>query len=989
MRVTSTHFVGRAGELAECEAALAETRAGSPSVIAISGESGVGKTRLIEAFQERAGARARFLRGECLELGEGELPYGPLIGALRELVRSQEPVLSRLSGDARASLAALLPGLGEPAAERRDGDSAQLRLFEALLELLELMGEELPVVLAIEDLHWADRSTRAFAAFLARNLRHERVLFLFSYRDDELHRRHPLRALLSELDRGGRTRRLAIGPWARGELDEALADILGAPPRAELVERLYARAEGNPLYTEELLAAGLDGRGAAPQSLRDAFILRIERLDANARGALRVLAVAGRADEELLAQAAGLAREPLTEALREAVSRQLIAADPDGRFAFRHALLREVAYEDLLPGERTSLHLALAHILDARTRESSEQTAQLATQIAAHARAAGEPALALRAAIEAAQGASAIHAHGEAAELLERALEWWDRVEDPRALVGMDHTELLTQAAREHHHAQGGRSEALYEAALAELDELAEPVRTARVLEELARTQWALARGDRSLETSRRALALLPAGRADAERAAVLAWIARTTGLRGRYRDAIEAAREALEEARRSDAGPHLESQLLNTLGMALAGCGEPERGAEELRNALALAESHGDAVAAAFAYGNLSDLLLLSGRTRESLRVALEGLEKVPASLGAEKLWLEASVAEAATALGQWALAERSLHVRERKLEGRWLINLRLRRAELALAIGRLEEAENALQEIEQLVARTLEPQFHAAFGLARARLHRRRGDSVLAREAVRAALDQIELCTDDAARVTAVAAAGVAVEADVARRAFDAGEEQELAHARACARAHIELVRAAAPEAGPVEAVWALAAEAELCRALGENDATAWARAAEGWEQLERPYESANCRLRQAEALVEAGAREEGERVLADARRSAAELGSIWLVEEVQGLAARARLDMDAILGAAAGDGALGGAGDGAPHEDPFGLTPRELEVLRLLALGSTNREIGAQLFMAEKTASVHVSRILAKLEVRSRTQAAAVAHRAGLVA
>ncbi len=988
MRVTSSHFVGRAGELAECEAALADARAGSPSVIALSGESGVGKTRLIEAFESVAGGRACFLRGECLELGEGELPYGPLIGALRGLVRAQAPVLARLSADGRSELAALLPGLGERAASAADGqDSSQLRVFEALLELLELLGEEQALVLVIEDLHWADRSTRAFAAYLSRNLREERVLFVFSYRDEELHRRHPLRVLLSELDRGGRTRRLALGPWCPAELGEALADILGAPPRAELIERLYARAEGNPLYTEELLAAGLDGRGAPPQSLRDAFILRIEQLPADTQAALRVLAVAGRADEPLLAHVSGLGHEPLTQALREAVSNHVIAADADGHLAFRHALLREVAYEDLLPGERSALHLAIARALDERPRESCEQAAQLSAQIASHARASGERALALRASIEAADAAATIHAHGEAAALLERALELWERVEDAREQGRMDHTELLIRAAREHHHDQPGRAEALYEAALAELDEQTEPVRAARVREQLARTQWGLARGDRSLENSRRALALLPVGLADAERASVLAWIARTTSLRGRYRDAIDAAREALEEARRSSAGPHLESQLLNTLGIALAGCGEWDAGAQQLREALALSRSNADEVGAAFSWGNLSDVLLLAGRTREALRTAQEGLEAIPKNLRAERLWLGASVAEAATALGDFELAQHSLQAEERKPEGRWLINLRLRRAELALAVGGLEEVDDALAEIEQLVARTLEPQFHAAFGLARARLHRRRAEPELARAAVREALDRIELCSDDAARVTAVAAVGVAVEADVAERAFDAGDEPLLSGARARASAHIELVRAAAPEAGPVEAAWALLAEAELCRALGCNDPACWRQAVDEWETLERPYEAAVCGLREAEALVERGAREEGERVLADARMDACALGSRWLVEEIDGFAARARLSISVALeGAPArGDGAEGALA----AQDPFGLTPRELEVLRLLARGSTNREIGSQLFMAEKTASVHVSRILAKLEVRSRTQAAAVAHRAGLVA
>src|ERR1700677_1396413 len=168
-RVTSSRFVGRAGGLAECDAALREAAAGSPSVIALGGDSGVGKTRLLGAFESTAAGAARFLRGECVELGDGELPYGPLIGALRELARSRDPVLERLSGGARASLRALLPSLEEgDATAERDDDSAQLRLFEALLELLELLGEERPVVLVIEDLHWADRSTRAFSVFLAR-----------------------------------------------------------------------------------------------------------------------------------------------------------------------------------------------------------------------------------------------------------------------------------------------------------------------------------------------------------------------------------------------------------------------------------------------------------------------------------------------------------------------------------------------------------------------------------------------------------------------------------------------------------------------------------------------------------------------------------------------------------------------------------------------------------------------------------------------------
>jgi predicted ATPase/DNA-binding CsgD family transcriptional regulator len=986
MRVTSTHFVGRAGELAECEAALREAAAGSPSVIALSGDSGVGKTRLIAAFESAACQEARFLRGECVELGEGELPYGPLIGALRELARCGDPVLDRLSLGARASLGALLPGLDGAGPAARADDSAQLRLFEAVLELLQLLGEEQPVVLVVEDLHWADRSTRAFTAFLARSLRSERVLFLFSYRSDELHRRHPLLALLSELDHGERTRRVAIAPWAMEELGEALADILGAAPRDDLLDRLFSRAEGNPLYTEELLAAGLDGRGGAPQSLRDAFMLRLERLSADAQRALRVLAVAGRADEALLATVAALDPQALTGALREAVEGRVVEVGADGRLAFRHALLREVAYEDLLPGERAALHLGLAHALHERHDQPGEDTAQIAAEVAAHAQAAGDRPLALRAAIVAAGEASAIHAHGEAADLLERALESWSHVEDPEEVGGIDHVELLVTAAREHdHNDQPTRAESMLRSALEELDERADALRTAVVLEQLARAQWGLARGDEALATGRRALELLPAGRDDAERTSVLAWLARTTLLRGRYREAVEAAREALEIVTASDAGKDLESHLRNTLGMALVGSGARDEGIAELRVSLELALESGVKWAAASAYANLADLLLLSGRTRESLAVALEGVAEVPTNLRGEHLWLGTSVAETAFALGDWTLAARNLDVEDTRFEGRWLMNLRLRQAELALGVGRLDDARRSLDEIEPLVSRTLEPQFHASFGLSFADLLRREGELERAREALDQALDRIELCTDDAMRVTAIAAAGVAVEADLAQRARDQGDAGALGHATQCAEIHLARASAAAQSAGPVEAVWVQTAEAEFARALGRDEPELWARAARGWEQIDRPYLAARVRLRQTEAHVEGGERDAAAGALAAAHATATSLGALWLVAELESLAARGRLT----LSAPADTEVAGALVEQPAPEDPFGLTPRELEVLRLVARGATNREIGGELFMAEKTASVHVSRILAKLDVRSRTQAAAVAHRMGLIA
>jgi predicted ATPase len=266
-RVTSSRLIGRTAELQELEAALADAASGRPSLAFLAGDSGVGKTRVVGELLHRAqDGGATVLTGEAIELGEGELPYAALVSALRPLARDGSPALDALDPRSRAELARLLPGLGSAAPDQGGSDGpAQSRLFEAVLALLDLLGAEAPVLLALEDLHWADPSTRAFVAFLARSLCRERVLVVATYRLDELHRRHPLRPLLAELERDTAARRITLAPLSRDELAAALEDILGAPPAGDLVDRLYARSEGNPLFMEELLAAGLDGRGSLPE----------------------------------------------------------------------------------------------------------------------------------------------------------------------------------------------------------------------------------------------------------------------------------------------------------------------------------------------------------------------------------------------------------------------------------------------------------------------------------------------------------------------------------------------------------------------------------------------------------------------------------------------------------------------------------------------------------------------------------------------------
>jgi DNA-binding CsgD family transcriptional regulator len=978
-RVTSSRFIGRSRELAELEAALADASAGRPSLAFIAGESGVGKTRLLQELERGAlAAQARVVSGECVALGDDELPYAPIVAALRSLTRDDDPVLDELGPATRAGLASLLPELAPataPPVMDRD-EPAQSRVFEALLTLLDHLGRHEPVLLAIEDLHWADASTRAFLSFLARSLRSERVLLVASYRPDELHRRHPLRPLLAELERGPRARRIELAPLTRPELAEQLEDILGAAPDEGRVARMYARSEGNPLFTEELLAAGLDGRGELPPTLRDALMVRIEALPQDAQEVLRVISAGRSLDHALLAEASGLESGALREALREAAAGHVIAADDEGNYGFRHALLREVVHDDLLPGEHTELHLALARALEHRMQVQGG-SARLAAGIAHHYLSAGDQPAAFAAAVRAADKADEVHAHGEAATLYERALQLWSRVPDPEALAGIDHATLLCRAAGAHH--DKPRAEALYEAALSEIDETAEPYRAADLLESLANVRWGLGAAERSLATLERGLALLPADDASPERALLLGLRAKFLMLRGRHRSAVAAARAALDAAEAADE-PAARSRALNAMGTSLMALGEVDRGAGKLREALELAVAHGCLPEMRAAYINLADLLHQRGRSEEGRAVAHEGAERTTGT-GGYSSWVSSVEAEIALDTGDWAFAERHLPD-PGPVTGTTFVNFALRHAELALGLGDSARARALLDDVDAAAVNIDEPQFLGVMGALRAELERRAGHLEAARAAIRRALDRIETCTDDVVRLARVAAVGVVVEADAAQRACDLGDDEERRRALMEAEFHLGRTGAAAEDGGPVEEAWLRSAEAEHARANSKADPALHETAAQAWEAVLRPYPAALMRWRAGEAHVAAGERDAAIAALERAHATATRLGAGWLREEIEGLAARARLVLSG------GDGAaVAPVAETVAQEDPFGLTPRERQVLVLVAEGRTNREIGDSLFMAEKTASVHVSRILAKLDVRSRTEAAAVAHRLGL--
>jgi ATP/maltotriose-dependent transcriptional regulator MalT len=980
-RMTSDRFVGRSAELAELRAALEEAISSRPSLALVGGESGVGKSRLADELARHAReAGARVLSGDCVELGDDELPYAPLLTALRPLVRQSDPSLQALAPQLRSALDAILPGVGGGAASEH---AAQSTVFEALLAVLQALAEEEPVLLVIEDLHWADSSTRSFIGFLSRTICSERLLIVGTYRSDELHRRHPLRPLLAELGSDPYTRLIELPRFTREELGEQLAGILAEAPRAELVERVFARSEGNALYAEEILAAGLDGRGALPPTLRDALMLRVERLSKNAQDVLQWLACRPAADHALVAAVAGLEPGDLRDALREAVASNIVVTVGDESYGFRHALLREVIYDDLLPGERTAMHAALARALQDRI-DAGDTGAHITAAAAHHWASAGDQPQALAAAVRAAVAAERVNAFGEELALFERALALWERVPDPETVADMGQIDLLRRAAFAADQAgDPARQEALLRRAFELVGDEGENAGACALLRErLSQSLWSQHRQDEAIEELKQGLALFPDGDQSAERATLLSHLAKKRMVQIRLTEAKDTAEEALAVARASG-NREAEGRALNALGTAIGMQGDVEAGVQLLHESLDIATELGEQMDMGGAWVNIADILNLAGRTPEALEVAREGLDAESSRPWRTVAWLRLSIAEFLYYLGEWDEAEAMIPDESRRHSGGTLLLWQVGRAVIALGRGDLELAEEALSSMDRAVAGMTEPQFVGPYGVMRAELARRRGEIDRARTTIDDTIDRIEYCSDDMARITALSSEGLRVEGDAGEAARDRQDAEAEQQARERAGALIERTRLAADSCGPVEEAELASAEAEYARATDSvAPATLWTRAAAAWESLGRPYPAAYARWREAEALMTRRDRDAAAGAAATALASARRLGSTWLIEEIESLAARARLQL--------GEGAPApaeAASNGDTADDPFGLTPRERDVLALVASGATNREIGERLHMAEKTASVHVSRILAKLNVRSRTEAAAVAHRQGL--
>ncbi len=999
--VVSPVFVGRRDEMASLAAPMQRAHGGSAAFALVGGEAGVGKTRLVEELAVQASdAGFTVLVGHCIELGAEGLPLAPLVDALRALARSTPAdELAELLGPARRGLARLLPELDPDAAAGLPADDVQAgQLLELVLGLIGRLGAARPVMIVLEDLHWADQSTLELLAFLVRSLRHARVLLIATYRSDELHRRHPLRPLITSWERVRSVHRVELPRFERDEVAALLSAILAEQPAPELVDLVCDRSGGNAFLVEELAGIVRAGGDPAdlPPSLRDVLLSRIDSLGPAAQLLLRTASVAGRGvADRLLARVAGLDEPVLFGALREAVESHLLVVDETGRgYAFRHALARDAVYEDMLPGERVRLHAAYGAAL-AGDPGLAEDEAAVPAALAHHWYAALDLPLALSASITAAGQAMASYAPTEALQHLERALQIWPRVPDAGQRTGLDQAEVTRLAADAASRAGAvDRAVSLLDQALTELPDDDDVVRRALLMDRRALALRNVGREAETISALEQALALLPADQTTRAHAVVLSSLASSLIHITDPARAARIAQRAVQAARTAGAAAE-EADACITLGLARCYLDRAEDGLDDLRAGLRLASGLDATAIALRGFVNLSDALELLGRHAEAAQVAREGIDLasrvgLSRTLGA---YLTGNLVEPLLRLGQWDDAERlitqSLSTLPEGVYGGTLLQLR---AELAALRGRYPDASRELRAATQTLGGTKDPQFTLTFLHTETAIRYGQGDFTAARAKLTEGLAAMS-APWSARYVWPLLWLGMRIEADDATRSRDRHEaitDESSEHCRWLVRLSGELT-ALSPAARGYQALVA----AEQARVTGTDDGRTWLTAVRAWRLADEPYPLAYALLRLAEVHTATGDRQAAADAVAEAHATARRIGAASLADEAAALARRARLSLDDPRGPGAGpddgpraaNGSPGGPPDAVDELARFGLTDREREVLMLLAAGRSNPQIARALFISPKTASVHVSNILSKLGVTGRIEAAAVAHRLGV--
>lgn len=1019
-RSVSPVFVGRAEEFAALTEALARAASGDPQALLIGGEAGVGKTRLVEQFVTAAERRDAVVAvGSCVEIGADGLPFAPFPTALRALRRALPEEMAAACGGQEGELARLLPELGEAHRDATDEHSIA-RLFELTVRLLERISADRVVVLVLEDLHWADASTRHLLAYLFRTLGSGRLMVVGTYRADDIHRRHPLRPLLAELDRLRTVTRVELDRFSHDEVGRQLAGILAETPDAALVDEIFDRSDGNAFFVEEL-ARSLECCGDSSgltESLRDLLLVRVEALPEHAQRIARLVAEGGSyVEHELLAAVAGLAEDDLDAALRAAVGANLLqpAPDTDG-YRFRHSLVREAVSDDLLPGERTRVNRRYAEALEADP--SLVRDDERATRLASYWYAAHDAAKALPAVLRAAVEARRRYAYSEQLRLLERAMELWDDVPDAvlATLRPFDYAEVYPASGCDpentplryldvmaeatvaaHFGGDRKRALAISKKAMRVLASEADPLREAWFWVQRARLVQGLDKGDgwEELATAQELVRGLPPSPVQAD---VLTNVASWRALHQPGPQALADSDRAVEYARLVG-DEYIELHARLTRGWLTADAGGVEDGLAEMYAVRDRAEKLHLMNLLGRVSVNLPSSLEAMGRSLEAVAAADHGIEICHShGLADSGAWVYANQSQSLFSLGHWTRSEAAAGSAARLALGARAKGLAtLRRTELAVARGDFAEAEELLAltrkhfgQRDPQPQHLITPVRHTML-LAASQGQARRG----------------------AGRVRGTGPARLPARHPALRPAAAPDRRHDRGGRPRAARRRTGPPGAARPDPPVREEPPDARSRMGGPRRLHRRGA-----GPRGGHGHPRPLGARSRGLRPAEPPVRTGpdppplGRVPAHRPRRPVHRhgpaaprpgAAHRLGARPLTEAVEQLAARARITLDGPGAAPGPDAAIHPAvlaavpATGSPEhpsadeQDPaiaavasFGLTPREQDVHRLVAAGHTNRRIAEELFISPKTASVHVSNILAKLGVSSRGEAAALAHR-----
>ena len=959
-RARGEAFVGRGDELAQlASAAAGAAGSGRGQLVVIAGDAGVGKSRLVQEFLDRAGRDGwTTAAGGCVNVAAGALTYAPLIEILRYLDRHLgRDVMAELAGAGIDDLAPLLPGAsgGQPGVAGG--------LLERVLAFLVRLGDVVPAVVVVEDLHWADSSTRDLISFLARNIHAARMLLIVTYRADDLHRRHPLKSLLAELERGDASW-IRLTGLARRDVAELVANAAGAAAVPD-VSLLLDRTAGNPFFIEELLAATTPVI-SLPEGLRELLLARLHGLPDSTLAVLRPASVLGQGfTEDLLGAAAGLPLPEIEDALRQAVDHNVLRAAA-GELRFRHDLMREAIYDDLLPAQRHRLHVAAAAAIEADETIIDPPGARWGV-LALHWKAAGDRARALGASIQAARWARLVGAPSEAADHLETALVLWEQTPPESHPAQTDRAALLGQAAEARFAAgQALRARTLAEAAVTELADSAGAERVA--LAHLQVGTYARVAGEAvaSAEAFQRAVGLLADRPPSPAKAIVMARYAGFLMVGQRVRLGLVAVEAALDLARRTGSR-RVEGHAMCTKGVLAGEAGRVAEGLRLLHESCEIAREVGHADDLARAFQNLTYVQLFAGLADEALLAADAGLQVVRrlGTMLSSGIGITEHQAEAVVRAGRWddALALLDAFPYD-ALEGSTLVSFAAPRFDVFLRRGELDAAAGALAPAMERAAAMDDAQFGANTRIRAAQLAIAASHVDDARAHICAALAISDRCDD---MIYAPKACSIGIWAEAA-----------------CPNPDLDTVEALTTRLSDIEAMagsfggqllaepaaFVAMARAEARELTGGPQPEAWQAAATAWDHCGDQYWAAVCGFRTADALLRAkGDRSVAARIAAEALAVARSLGAAPLAADLEVLNRRGRLSA------------------GSVPEDPLrrlGLTEREAEVLDLLVEGRTNRQIGEVLFISEKTVSVHVTNLLRKLGVGSRTEAAEMSRR-----